>query len=218
MPYSLEQKNAAARNQETIGYAAATLGTVAAGSALIPVAGAFVTAGCGVLAGALSLRVIHQGKIARDPPRQDYSVDTKLGPVRLNISDLARTPSEIAVADLVSTTDELTRLIEANVLAVERSDGARAADHAFATRARAEEALRFAELIADRLDGSSIAARSLASALGDSPEGASNKVVEALERLGRADEEWADEIRRGLQSDRFFEESEGTASEHGLSG
>jgi hypothetical protein len=222
MPYTAEQKAAAAANQEAVSYAAATVGMAGAGGALIPVAGPFVAAGCGVLSGALALRAIQQGRIVRDPARDDYDEQTTLGPVRFNISDLAETSVEMAVADLVSTTDELTRLIEANVLAVERSDGARD-PNALSGRAylgsRTDEALGFAAAIAGRLGRSSFAARGAASALQDRPPEADiseyqpHTVVDALERLARADEQWAEEIRRGLSSRTFLDGGfEGTTS------
>ena len=123
---------------------------------------------------------------------------------------------------MVSTTDELTRLIEADVLAVERSDGARATDEPVFARLRTSEAVRFARRISQRLHRSSNLAIGVATAIRSSSNQASTEMTDAisnlvhsLELMAHADEEWATEVRQGLQFGTFLEGLEGTASAEG---
>lgn len=222
MPYTREQKDAAARNQDKVNAAAIAAGMAGSASAIAPVVGPFVAAGCGVVAGALALRGIWQGKKVRDPARWDFDVETTVGPVRFDISDFAESAIETGIADLVSVTDELTRLVEAEVTAVERSDGARAADEYAIARLRTGEAVGFAQAISQRLYRSSNLVRGLAIAIGDttgpfanSPILGSTEISQSFEDLAIADEEWANEIRQSLQFGWFLEGLEGTGSPEG---
>jgi hypothetical protein len=218
VPYPPEQKAAAERNQDRVNTLAIAAGFAGSTLALVPVAGPFIGAGCGVLAGALGLRGIQQGRIVRDPPREDFDVATRLGPPRFNVSELASSPVEVSIVDLVSTTDKLTRLVEANVVAVERAEGAQASGARTATRHRVREALRFAEEMSQELFRSSNLAEGMSRSMRNVFGAESREVTEltaALESLATADEEWAAEIRRGLGSGTFlegFNGSEGVTS------
>jgi hypothetical protein len=82
------QKDAAFNQQQTTSAAAIGASTAAVGLALIPVAGIFVAAGVAIVGATLPLRALHLGRLAHDPPRDDYRLPTTVASGALDTAGL----------------------------------------------------------------------------------------------------------------------------------
>lgn len=224
--FTQEQKDAAFRNQERALNVVGAAGIAAAAAPLIPVAGIFVAIGVATVGAAIAWRGSRQGRIVRDPERDDFHIETTLEPARFNIDGFGGSGVEVAAADFVRVSDELARLFEAIVVAVERAAGAEQAAEPGFVQARAAEALAFAERASGQLYSSSDHARALAETLqeyadvdfppsappspGDKPV---QQLIDALVELGEADAEYAGAIQEALRAGSFLEGLEGMGNE-----
>jgi hypothetical protein len=159
------QKDAAFNQQQATSAAAIGAGTAAVGLAFIPVAGPFVAAGAVVVGGALSLRALHLGRLAHDPPRDDYRLPTTVSSSALDTAGLGESDVERAEAEFANVVDEEARIVDALVVALERASGAELANDATMVEARTAEALDFAHQASERFMTSSELAHHLSEAL-----------------------------------------------------
>lgn len=148
-------KDAAFRNQEVASGVATTSGVAAAGVALIPGVGPFIALGAAGVGAIFGIRAIKLGRIAHDPPRDDYSEPTTLPPSRVDVSVLGDSPTEVAAAGLIDANDQATRAFDAIILALERASGAELAGDDAMLEARAAEVFEFAAQASDALIASS---------------------------------------------------------------
>lgn len=159
------QKDAAFNQQQATSAVAIGAGTAAVGLAFIPVAGLFVAAGAVVVGGALSLRALHLGRIAHDPPRDDYGLRTTVEPALLDTAGLGESDAERAAAEFAGVVEEEARILDALVVARERASGAELANDAAMVEARTAEVLDFANQASERFVTSSELADRLSEAL-----------------------------------------------------
>jgi hypothetical protein len=159
------QKDAAFNQQQTTQAAAIGATTAAVGLAFIPVAGVFVAAGVAIVGGALSLRALHLGRLAHDPPRDDYRLPTTVASGALDTAGLGESDVERAAAEFASSVDEEAQIVDALVVALERASGAELANDATMVVARTEEALDFANQASERFVTSSQLAHRFSEAL-----------------------------------------------------
>jgi hypothetical protein len=159
------QKDAAFNQQQATSAAAIAAGTAAVGVAFIPLAGPFVAAGAALVGGALSLRALHLGRLAHDPPRDDYRLPTAVSSSALDTAGLGESDVERAEAEFANVVDEEARIVDALVVALERAWGAELANDATMVEARTAEALDFANQASERFVTSSELAHRLSEAL-----------------------------------------------------
>ena len=113
-------KDAAFRNQERATALAIASGPAAAGAALIPGAGLFIGLGIATVGAGFGIRALVQGRLAHDPPRDDYTSTTTPPPPRFDLTALGQGPVEVSAAELVRATDKTAGAMEAMILALER--------------------------------------------------------------------------------------------------
>jgi hypothetical protein len=213
-----DQKEAAFHSQQQATGAAVTAGAVAAGTALIPGFGLFISAGVGMIGAALSFRALRQGKLHHDPPRSDFRSETTLEPPAFNPDALGDLP--IDVAPFVRVTDELARIFGAMDVAIERASGAELENDAEMAQARSAEVLAFADRASARLIDSSELTGPLRAALRERASGLPlppfaffeptsrdpvDQLIRALGLVAEADSEYAVRIRADLQQGVLLE-------------
>lgn len=173
-------KDAAFNNQNRASAVVIAAGPAGAAAALIPVAGPFVAAGIGLVAAGFGWRALGQGKIVRDPPRDDYDVLTSLPPPVIDTTVRGDTALELAAADLARATDETMRAFEAMTVALERASGAELAGDSDMEAHRTQEVFKFAQLASGGLMASSELVGPFRGAL----EGSHADILGALEAAG----------------------------------
>jgi hypothetical protein len=203
--FSQDQKDAARRNETwatNTGHAALALAAV---TQVVPVAG--IPAGpLLALVGAVALwRAKSQDRIAADPPRDDYYAETTLEPAWMSTEHFGDSEIQAAGAAFARVTDDLARLFEAVVVAVERAEGAERAGDFASMQVRTAEALAFAKSAADQLRWSSRYAAALAQAVRDSGSSEGSELVNALEETANADATYRAEIEQALGNGSFLE-------------
>ncbi len=149
---SAEQKATASENQDRANYAALAAAPAAAGALFIPIAGPFVALGIVTIGSAIGAVGVHQGKLARDPPRDDFDIETTLGPHLFDPTLLGTSRFEVNAAEFVRIEDQIARLSDAFVRALERASGAELAGDRVMFEQREAEALRFAERLGSQLE------------------------------------------------------------------
>jgi hypothetical protein len=145
------KKNAISKSADKVTLAGIATQPAAYFAVLIPGAGPFVAGGL-VLAGtALGIRALWQSKLARDPPRDDFDQETTLGPPTLAPRVIGGTDFERVAVEFAYIEDEIARIIEAMVTALERASGAEGAGKSAMAEARSAEVLQFGEMLTSRL-------------------------------------------------------------------
>ena len=148
------KKNAISKSADKVTLAGIAAQPAAYFAVLIPGAGPFVAGGLVLAGAALGIRALWQNKLARDPPRDDFDQETTLGPSTLSPRVIGDTDFERAAVDFVRIEDEIARIIEAMVTALERASGAELAGQSAMAEAREAEVLQFGEMLASRLAAS----------------------------------------------------------------
>jgi len=159
------QKEAAARTEDKVDAAAKASIPASACATLIPGAGLFVAAGIALVGGGLSFWARKLHKLGVDPPRDDFDQETIIGPPVLRPRVLGGTSVEEAAVEFVRTEDELARILEAMITAIERASGAELENRTAMAEARTAEVLTFADMLSSRLVESGGATDALRQAL-----------------------------------------------------
>lgn len=160
-----ELKDKAARSESKATNVAIASGPAGALGSLIPGAAPFVLVGAALIGAAAALRAKKQHQLVIDPPRDDFDQETTIGPPTLSPHVLEDTAVEHAAVDFARTQEEMARIIEAMVTAIERASGAELANDAAMLEARTNEVADFAGLLSNLLDASSSVTGSLREAL-----------------------------------------------------
>jgi hypothetical protein len=148
------KKNAISKSADKVTLAGIATQPAAYFAVLIPGAGPFVAGGLVLAGAALGIRALWQHKLARDPPRDDFDQETTLVPSTLSPKVIGDTDFERVAVEFARIEDEIARIIEAMVTALERASGAELAGESAMAEARAAEVLQFGEMLTSRLAAS----------------------------------------------------------------
>jgi hypothetical protein len=185
-----------------VSYSAGALGTVAHGTIVGAPVG-LVLYGLGLVAGA---QAAAQDRIAHDPPRGDFETETVLaGPFFAPLALSQHERVDAAAVRALEIADDVYRIFNSLVIAVERSQGAQQANRPDARRAREYEAVGFAGDAVWALRAFSDAAYMLGDALSEAGSEASD-FTRDLRAYSDASVAYANEIDENLQAGTYFDD------------